>query len=322
MTRIVVGLVAAFIASLMFNFGLVLQKEGAAGLPGAHKLSLETVRLFLSNGRWMAGTSITIGGYGLEFMSFALAPFILVQPVFSAGVISLALFAVIIAGERLHVQEWVGLAVTISGAICVGVTADPQVDRVAHQLVHSGRLPLSLLAALLAAFVAYLAASKPTRASEVLYGLAAGFAFTGSEILTKLVGIHVIEGRSVLRMLFSPPVVALIIFGLVGTWMLQVGFQHGRALIVGAVMGIAADVLPMISGLMVFGEAMPSGGRFYLRLFGMIAAISGALVVTLSPSTEHLMEKLEHFQEGADDGGDVAMTGEADEAGEAGEALV
>lgn len=64
-------------------------------------------------------------------------------------------------------------------------------------------------------------------------------------------------------------------------------------------MGLSADILPIVSGLVVFGERMPQSQiRYWMRIVGIAAAISGALVITFSPSTEHFLEQLEHGEIG------------------------
>lgn len=290
----------AAVASVMFNLGLVLQKEGAIKLPKIRRPDYATVRGFLTARLWLIGTGISLLGYGFEFFAFALAPFVLVQPVFSAGVVTLAFFAVVVAKERLHALEWTGIIITITGAVLVGISANPIIDKVSRERLYVGRLGLALVLAMLLAIVVNRIATQMGHSGEVLFGLSAGLAFTGAEMLTKLLGLE-LTYRTGLHVGPHGPgpvlitILLLIVFGLVGTYLLQVGFQHGRALIVGGVMGISADVLPILSGLVVFGERMPVAPfYFWMRVVGIVAAIGGALIVTFSPSTGHFIEQLEH----------------------------
>lgn len=304
MKKIIFGIGLAALASLMFNLGLVLQKEGALRLPKIRHLDWQTIKGFVTARLWVAGTGITLAGYVFEFLSFAMAPFVLVQPVFSAGIVTLAFFAVVIAKERLSPREWLGIAVAIAGALMVALSANPAIDEVSRDFIQPDRLVLALVLAGIGAVSVNFFAQKFAAHNEVLFGLSAGLAFTGTEMLTKLLGL---EGPELIGAGSSTPrvwplitlVFLLVAFGLLGTYLLQIGFQHGRALVVGGVMGLSADILPIVSGLLVFGERMPNSPlRFWVRIGGILAAVMGALVITFSPSTEHFLEQLEHGEIG------------------------
>lgn len=304
MKKILFGIGLAALASLMFNLGLVLQKEGALRLPKIRNLNWKTAKGFVTARLWLAGTAITLGGYVFEFISFALAPFVLVQPVFSAGIVTLAFFAVVIAKERLCLREWLGVAVAIGGALMVAFSVNPAIDEVSREAIMPDRLVMALVLVGIGSVSVNFFAQKFATHNEVLFGLSAGLAFTGTEMLTKLLGL---EGPELLGAGGLTPrvwplltlVFLLVAFGLLGTYLLQIGFQHGRALVIGGVMGLSADILPIVSGLVVFGERMPqSPVRFWVRIAGIAAAVSGALVITFSPSTEHFLEQLEHGEIG------------------------
>lgn len=285
----------------MFNLGLVLQKEGALRLPKIRHLNWTTVKGFLTARLWMAGTAITLGGYVFEFISFALAPFVLVQPVFSAGIVTLAFFAVVIAKERLCLREWLGVAVAISGALMVAFSVNPAIDEVSRDAILPDRLVIALVLVGIGSVSVNFFAQRFATHNEVLFGLSAGLAFTGTEMLTKLLGLEGPEliGANPRVWPLLTLIFLLVAFGLLGTYLLQIGFQHGRALVIGGVMGLSADILPIVSGLVVFGERMPQSPiRFWVRIAGIVAAISGALVITFSPSTEHFLEQLEHGEIG------------------------
>lgn len=299
MSKILFGIGLAALASIMFNLGLVLQKEGAVRLPKIRCLNWSTARGFLTARLWMLGTGITLGGYVFEFISFALAPFVLVQPIFSAGIVTLAFFAVIIAGERLSILEWGGVVIAIAGALMVAFSASTSIDEVSREAIHPDRLILALLLAGIGGILVNLLARRLGAHSEVLFGLSAGLAFTGTEILTKLLGLEGPEliglsGKGIDLWSLLTLILLLVAYGLLGTYLLQIGFQHGRALVIGGVMGLSADILPIISGLVVFGEQMPQSlPRLWVRIIGILGAVTGALVITFSPSTEHFMEQLE-----------------------------
>ncbi len=299
MSSLVLGVALAAAASLLFNLGLVFQKQGAARQRGLKRLSGEWVKGYLTSRRWLAGTAITLVGYGSEFVSFAVAPFAIVQPIFSAGIASLAVLAVLVAKERFTKTEWVGVSTAAVGAALVVLTARPEVDAVSFEKVAWGRLSVVLGSAVVLAGFFYLVGLGVRRAREVVLGLASGVGFTGAEVLTKAVGVEVVHGpRRLSLALLSQPrtwvmAAGLAFFGVLGTYILQVGFEHGRALIVGGVMGLSADILPLLSGVVVFGENLAPGPLLGgLRVSGIVLAVAGASVVAFSPETEQLLEYL------------------------------
>jgi drug/metabolite transporter (DMT)-like permease len=300
MFLLVLGVALAAVASVAFNLGLVFQKQGARRQKGLKRLSVPWVKGYLTSRRWLTGTAITICGYASELTSFAIAPFALVQPVFSAGIATLAIFAVVVAHERFSRWEWTGVVAATTGALMVVVTARPEVDSVSFDKIAWGRLTLVLVASAISALVLFALGVRIRRGAEVVIGLASGLGFTGAEVLTKVVGIEAAHGPNRFSVtLFGSPrmwavIVGLVLFGLVGTYFLQVGFEHGRALIVGGVMGLSADMLPLFSGVAVFGEQLAPGRALgILRMGGILLALAGASMVAFSRETEHLIEALE-----------------------------
>lgn len=300
MFLLVLGVVLAAIASVLFNLGLVLQKQGARRQRGLRRLSRQWIKGYLTSSRWLAGTGITICGYSSELVSFAIAPFALVQPVFSAGITTLAFFAVVVAKERFSRSEWAGVAGAATGAVMVVVTARPEFDAVSFEKISWGRLAMVLAAAAVASVALFAVGVRLSSRSEVVLGLASGLGFTGAELLTKVVGIESAHGPSRLSpaLLAEPRVwlvlTALVSFGLMGTYFLQVGFEHGRALIVGGVMGLSADMVPLFSGVAVFGEKLAPGPVLgTIRIAGIALALGGASMVAFSKETQRLIEVLE-----------------------------
>ncbi len=300
MFLLLLGVILAAVASVLFNLGLVLQKQGARAQRGLARLSIAWIKGYLTSRRWLAGTGITIIGYGSELASFAIAPFALVQPVFTAGLVTLAIFSVLVAKERFSRTEWIGVSTAVAGALMVVSTARPEFDAVAFEKISWDRLGVVLAISGLGASLCFAVGARLKAGSEVVIGLASGLGFTGAEMLTKVVGIEAAYGpaaRSAAllgRPRFWAVLVGLAVFGLIGTYFLQVGFERGRALIVGGVMSLSADMLPLLSGVVVFGEKLSPGITLgVLRIGGIFLSVTGASMVAFSKETEHLIEALE-----------------------------
>ncbi|MER3395857.1 MAG: hypothetical protein C4318_00090 [Acidimicrobiia bacterium] len=314
MFLLTLGVVLAAVSSVLFNFGLVLQKQGAREQKGLRRLSFNWIKGYLTSKRWLAGTSITICGYASELVAFSIAPFALLQPVYTAGLSTLAVFSVLVAKERFSRLEWTGVIMAVAGASMVVATARPDVDMVAFDKIAWGRLETVLLSSAVVSIALFLVGMRLAERSEVVLGLASGVAFTGAEVLTKAIGIEIAHGphRMSISLLAQPHTwsiaAGLLFFGILGTYFLQVGFEHGRALIVGGVMGLSADMLPLLSGVAVFGEKLAPGVILgTLRISGIMLALLGASLVAFSEKTQHLVDVL---SSGAVDGEEDRVEGE------------
>jgi drug/metabolite transporter (DMT)-like permease len=298
-TQLLTGVALAAISAVLFNLGMVLQKQGAVSQRGLSHFSLTWVRGYLRSRRWLAGTGITLVGYCLEFLAFGLAPFVLVQPVYTAGMSTLAIFAVFIAKERFTRLEWIGVTAAVTGAVLVSASARPEADLVGFEKISYGRIGVLLVVTLVFSAGLFWLGSSFQKLSEVTIGLAAGVGFTACEVLTKALSIEALHGpaRASIGLLTEGRVLGLVaalaFFASVATYYLQAGFERGRALIVGGVMGLSADMLPLFSGLAVFGEKLTSlGWATTLRSIGLALALGGAATVAFAPSTGHLLEAL------------------------------
>jgi hypothetical protein len=74
-------------------------------------------------------------------------------------------------------------------------------------------------------------------------------------------------------------VVALILAYVLGTAVLQVGYQSGGALTVAGLATLLADASPIAAAATVLGEPVPSGPLGGLRAFGFVAVSAGAFLL-------------------------------------------
>src|SRR5581483_4500617 len=129
---LVLGVTAAVVASLLFNLGLVLQALEARREPPELALRLRLALVLLRRWRWTLGLVLGLVGVGPQVLALATAPFVIVQPALTVGLLLVLAVGLRTLGERVHAREWVGVAAIIVG---VGVVA---FGAPAHTETHRG----------------------------------------------------------------------------------------------------------------------------------------------------------------------------------------
>ena len=112
--------------------------------------------------------------------------------------------------------------------------------------------------------------SKPVRL------IAGGLFFAIGDISTKLVT----EGGVRTGFLLT-----LILGYLLGTILLQLGYQAGGALTVAGLATLLTNALPIAAGTVVLEEAVPAGAFGALRILAFAAVVAGAFLLA-SPKTQ------------------------------------
>jgi len=218
---LVLGVTAAVVASLLFNLGLVLQALEARREPPELALRLRLALVLLRRWRWTLGLVLGLVGVGPQVLALATAPFVIVQPALTVGLLLVLAVGLRTLGERVHAREWVGVAAIIVG---VGVVA---FGAPAHTETHrGGAVVLAVVAA--PAVVALL--PFPLRGTRfdtgILTMIAAGAGFATTNVATKLLSDDVGLGHFANAVAWAA--IALIL-GIAATITGMTAFQRVRA---------------------------------------------------------------------------------------------
>src|SRR5437870_841386 len=111
-----VALLLTLVSACALNWGYLMEHGAASRLPALSlRRPLRTVRLLVSNRRWLLGFASEAAGWGLYVAALALAPLALVQACSAGGIGVLAFLVSRLAGIRLGVRERLGVMIAIFG---------------------------------------------------------------------------------------------------------------------------------------------------------------------------------------------------------------
>jgi drug/metabolite transporter (DMT)-like permease len=175
------GLLAGLSASVLFNLGVALQALEAKRAPVEEGLRLSLLERLLRRPVWVLG--LALGGVGavLEVVAFAIAPFIVIEPLLAAGLLVLLVFGIRELGERPDAETLTGVLAIILGTVFIAWGA-PE-----HSEEHRGPVTVVVVMAamVLVSLIPFaLRGGRHDTAMGANVGSACGFAATN--VATKL----------------------------------------------------------------------------------------------------------------------------------------
>lgn len=256
---IVLGLALAISSAVAINGGYVLQHGAASALPPLTlRRPVQSLLALFRNLWWMVGFIGGIVGWGMYVAALALAPLSLVQAAAAGGIAVLA-----IGGARLTTAERVGVVAALCGLALLGLslashppTGHGSATSVAVWMIGSG-----------------VAAALVTRLLPPAAGLgtAAGILYAAGDVGTKAA----LAGGT--RLLFVPALLAC--HGLAFVCM-QLAFQRGSRLASAGLAVLWTNALPIVAGMLLFGESLPGGWRGAVRVASFVLVVVGAVALS------------------------------------------
>ena len=288
---VIVGLALAVACAVGTSVAFLFKHRGAVLAPPVrvrHPLR-SAVDLFRST--WFAvGWIVAVGAWALHVGALALAPLSIVQAVLSGGLVFLAVFAERFFGFRLGRRQWAGVIVTAAGLAVIGLTSGPEDDDppgYALAALISVECGIVVASAAVAAIGAHRRVSPAVQG--LLLGAAAGALFGVSDIAIKYLADAVEDG--VLK-LISPWTGAALVASVGAFYASARGLQLGPGVEVIALTSVAANLIAIVGGILVFRDPVGTGaleitGR--MLAFGLVvvgAALIPAPVRATDPSSD------------------------------------
>ena len=264
----VIGLVLALASTVLISLSYLREHDAAAGLPALSiRRPLRSAKLLLGSRAWLLGFAMESGGFALYVAALALAPLALVQGVAAGGVGILAVATAKLAHRTLTRREATGAALAVVGLVllAVSLTGGQAADA-------SGSLTAIVLwlGVTVGAAIVIFTSGRAFLQRGVGDGIAGGLFFAAGDICTKVAT----EGGGRLAFVFP-----LIVGYLLGTSLLQIGYQSGAALTVAGLATLFTNAVPIAAGTVVLGEDVPSGALGVIRVLAFGAVTSGAILL-------------------------------------------
>jgi drug/metabolite transporter (DMT)-like permease len=184
----IIGIVLASACALAGNVGFLFKHRGACAAPAVDmRRPLQTAKSLFASPLFALGMLIAVGVWIFHVAAMSVAPLSLVQAVLAGGVVLLAVLAERLFGVRIGRRQWIGLGLTATGLMLLGMTL-PAIRQ--HQATFSAFDMTAFEACLIAA--AMLLSVRPrSGASEqqrgFMLGAAAGILFGVSDVAIKAI---------------------------------------------------------------------------------------------------------------------------------------
>jgi drug/metabolite transporter (DMT)-like permease len=272
-----VGLILALASALATSAAFLFKQRGAIAAPavdGMHPFR-SAAGLFRSRW-WTIGWLVALGAWLLHVGALSLAPLSVVQAVLSGGLVFLAVLAERFFGFHLGCRQWIGLVITAAGLMVVGLTMGSS---------HGGRPSLAALIAVECGVLAIGALlvvgsvklDNTHRNEGMMLAIAAGALFGVSDVAIKYL-TQVAHGGTLA--LVSPWLLAALLAMVVSFYASARSLQLGPGLEVIALTSVAANVVAISGGILVFHDPIGHGptqivGR--LLAFGFVILGAGLM---------------------------------------------
>jgi uncharacterized membrane protein len=248
----------AITASALMALGLLMMKTRSAHLPmatGANTIG--AIVAWLRDPMWIGGLAVQTVGWACYVVAVSRAPVSMVAVMGQGGVALFVIASVVILGERASPREWAGIGAIVFGMLLLTLSLNGGETEGAFE-------PATLLIFTVVLTIAGLAPMTVLRlnASGAAAAIFSGVAFGLGGLFTKAMTDDFIAGATAslaFRIASNPYVYALIVANIIGIVMLQNSFHSARAIIAMPLSGALSNIVPIVGGMIVFGERLPTG---------------------------------------------------------------
>jgi drug/metabolite transporter (DMT)-like permease len=247
---VLLGLVAALAAAVVFGASSILQAVGSRRLSPTSGFSVRTVGRLLRQPAFVLAVLLNLVGFVLHLAAVRALPLFLAQAGIAASLAVTALLAVRFFHDRLTVTEWGAVA-----AVCVGLALLTAAAGATGEDRATGAMSVALFAVAAVMVAGGLAA---TRAHGVVaaagLSLLAGLGFANTALAARL-----LPELTVPSMLVSPVAYALPLSGALAFLLYSLALQRSSVTVATAPMIVLQTALPAVAGVLLLGDEVQSG---------------------------------------------------------------
>lgn len=275
----ILGLSLSLACALATNASFLLRQRGAVESPDVDaRHPLRSVRDLFASRWWTIGWLVAVVGWMFHVGALAVLQLSIVQAVVAGGLVFLAVLAERFFGFHLGRRQWAGLTITGAGLAVLAVTSGPADPGAGSSLsaliaVEGG---VALLSALLVVLSLRLESMHP--AEGMILAVAAGTLFGVSDVSLKYLTHAARSG--ILSGIANGWIGAALAASIVAFYASARSLQLGPPLTVIAFTSIAANVVAIGGGILVFGDSVGNGGlEITGRMLAFCSVIAGAALM-------------------------------------------
>ena len=259
MSHFVLSLICGALGHIILNLGHGFQKAGAHVLPlGLGALSTRARRVSL--GLWTLGMALVLTGWGGIFAALSLGEAAVISALGGLGLIALGLFSNFYLREGTSMREIVGIGTIVAGTVMVSL-GGPQTDgtfRVSYPLLATYVTGWGAVC-VLGLTLGWRARNLRATLAALAAGLSAGSSVLFQKVSSGQCDFSPAHLASLPCLLKSPFIYLALLAGLGAVILLQVAYQHGRAVEIVPVATGALLLSPIFGALLSFGETLAMG---------------------------------------------------------------
>lgn len=283
---VVLGLLLAVCCAVIALLGFLLKQRGAVGAPPVqwrHPVR-STVALF-ANRIWTIGIIVATLAWVFHVAALSLAPISLVQSVIAGGLVLLTPLADKLFGIRARRREWIGVGLAAAGLALLAATLEGGAEEAYSSYEAASLWGYAGVVTTLAVGLCFLVLDDGPRAGVVL-GISGGLLWGASDVVIKALSGSL--GDDGLLVLLTVEALFILVVSLVGLVVSARSLQLGPAVAVIALTSVAANVVTIASGPIIFGEPLPEGGgALTIRLLAFALVVVGAGLTPGPGAAEH-----------------------------------
>jgi uncharacterized membrane protein len=280
--KTLVAVICAVIAALGYNYSAYLWKKAVDRLPRVKfKLQAEVLRAFFTNRPWLFATGIMLGASVFYGIALAFAAASIVAPIIASGLAFLAYLAIKNLGERPRTVDLVAIGLDVLGVAFIGASlAEDVAGKVSSNTLSYNATALWVVAGvtvLLAVVIPLTMRLAGAGREAAGLGISIGLLYGWTTVFARILLYDWTKGMFLGSLVFVIAWAAVTIPGLV---IYQAALQRGMAVIVVPIQAGLAQLIPIIVGMTILGEAFPrSGVLTALRIAGFACVLVATIIL-------------------------------------------
>jgi drug/metabolite transporter (DMT)-like permease len=267
---VLVGLLAALAAAVVFGVSAILQAIGSRQVPSSSGFRVQTAGLLLRQPAFVAALLLNLLGFVLHLVAVRALPLFLAQAGVAISLAVTALLAVRLFHDQLSSMEWAAVAAVCGGLALLTAAAGEAGDNRA-----SGATSVWLLgvtAVLVAGGLVAARGGGPVSAAAL--SVLAGLGFANTALAARL-----LPELSVSSLVGTPVTYALPLNGALAFLLYSLALQRSSVTVATAPMIVLQTALPAFVGVLLLGDVVRSGWAAPALVGTFLTAAGGVILV-------------------------------------------